>query len=66
MAFFKNVGVLWKRMLWIFFEYFHQHSMLDQSMSAYFLTLIPKKSNAVNIKDFHPISLVGSVYKFLS
>ena len=49
-----------------FFEYFHQHSMLDQSMSAYFLTLIPKKSNAVNIKDFHPISLVGSVYKFLS
>ena len=49
-----------------FFEHFHQHSMLDQSMSAYFLTLIPKKSNAVNIKDFHPISLVGSVYQFLS
>ena len=49
-----------------FFEYFHQNSMLDQSMSAFFLTLIPKKSNVVNIKDFHPISLVGSVYKFLS
>ena len=49
-----------------FFEHFHRHSMLDQSMSAFFLTLIPKKSNVVNIKDFHPISLVGSVYKFLS
>ena len=35
-------------------------------MNASFLTLIPKKSNAVNIKDFRPINLVGSVYKLLS
>ena len=35
-------------------------------MNASFLTLIPKKCNAVNIKDFRPISLVGSVYKLLS
>ena len=32
----------------------------------YFLSLIPKKNNALNIKDFQPISLVGSVYKLLS
>ena len=32
----------------------------------YFLSLIPKKNNALNIKDFRPISLVGSVYKLLS
>ena len=35
-------------------------------MNASFLTLIPKKCNAVNIKDFRLISLVGSVYKLLS
>ena len=28
--------------------------------------MIPKISNAVNIKDFRPISLVGSIYKLLS
>ena len=28
--------------------------------------LIPKKANAVEVKDFRPISLVGSVYKILA
>ena len=49
-----------------FFDYFHRHSMFERSMNASFLTLIPKKCNFVNIKDFRPISLVGSVYKLLS
>ena len=49
-----------------FFDNFHRHSMFERSLNASFLTLIPKKCNAVNIKDFHPISLVGSVYKLLS
>ena len=31
-----------------------------------YLSLIPKKNNALNIKDFQPISSVGSVYKLLS
>jgi hypothetical protein len=31
-----------------------------------FLSLIPKKANAVEVKDFRPISLVGSVYKILA
>ena len=48
------------------FEYFHRHFVFEQFMNASFLTLIPKKCNAVNIKDFRPISLVGSVYKLLS
>ena len=26
----------------------------------------PKKNNAIDVKDFRPISLVGSVYKLLS
>ena len=49
-----------------FVVYFHWHSVFEQSLNASFLTLIPKKSNAVNILDFHPINLVGSVYKLLS
>ena len=35
-------------------------------MNASFLSLIPNKNNALNIKDFRPISLVGNVYKLLS
>ena len=49
-----------------FFVYFHWHSVSERSLNASFLTIIPKKSNAVNILDFRPISLVGSVYKLLS
>ena len=33
---------------------------------ATFIALIPKKNDASNIRDFQPISLVGSVYKILS
>ena len=47
-------------------NYHHWHSVFERSLNASFLTIIPKKGNAVNIKDFRPISLVGSVYKLLS
>jgi hypothetical protein len=30
------------------------------------VALIPKKARAVEIKDFHPISLVSWVYKIIS
>ena len=40
--------------------------MFERSLNASFLTLIPKKNNAINVKDFRPTSLVGSVYKLLS
>ena len=53
-------------MSWIFFVYFHRHSRFERSTSASFLTLIPKKCNAINIKDFHPINLMSSMYKLLS
>ena len=48
------------------FDYFHRHSVFERSKNGLFLTLIPKKCNAVNIKDFCPINLVGNVYKLLS
>ena len=49
-----------------FFNHFHRSSKFEWSLNAYFLFLIPKKNNALNIKDFRPISLVGNVYKLLS
>ena len=48
------------------FDYFHRHFVFERSKNGSFLTLIPKKCNAINIKDFRPISLVGSEYKLLS
>ena len=41
-------------------------SKFERPLNASFLSLIPKKNNALNIKDFRPISLMGSVYKLLS
>ena len=49
-----------------FFDHFHRSSEFERSLNASFLSLIPRKNNALNVKDFRPISLVGSVYKLLS
>ena len=49
-----------------FFSDFHGQCIFEKSLNVTFLCLIPKKINAVNIKDFRPISLVGSLYKLLS
>ena len=35
-------------------------------MNFTFLVLIPKKEDAMDIKDFRPISLVGGLYKILA
>lgn len=32
-------------------------------MNSNFITLVPKKDRSVKVGDFHPISLVTSVYK---
>uniref|UniRef100_A0A2N9GD56 Reverse transcriptase domain-containing protein n=1 Tax=Fagus sylvatica TaxID=28930 RepID=A0A2N9GD56_FAGSY len=44
----------------------YEHDTFAYSLNATFVTLIPKKRNASNIKDFQPISLVRSVYKILA
>ena len=46
-----------------FFVDFHRTCIFEKSLDASFLCLIPKKTNAINIKDFRPISLLGSLYK---
>ena len=47
-------------------RYFHARGTFATSLNATFLTLIPKKPEAVEVKDFRPISLVGGVYKIVS
>ena len=66
MTFFHKCWSVVEKNVIDFFEHFHRHFVFERCMKASFLTLIPKKSNAVNIKDFRPINLVGSVYKLLS
>ena len=61
MAFFQKCCVVENDVMDFFFYYFHRHSVFEWSMNASFITLILKKCNAVNIKDFRPINLVGSV-----
>ena len=49
-----------------FFAEVHTHCKFEKSLNASFIVLISKKQNASNIRDFRPISLIGSVYKLLA
>ena len=49
-----------------FFDEFHVHCKFEKSLNATFIALIPKKRDALNIRDYRSISLVGSMYKLLS
>ena len=48
------------------FHYLHTHGNFEKSLNATFITLIPKKPGAVEIKDFRPINLISGVYKILA
>ena len=48
------------------FGNFHSQDVFEKSLNATFLALIPKKVNAISVRDFRPISLVGDIYKILS
>jgi hypothetical protein len=49
-----------------FFAEVYTHCKFERSLNATFIALIPKKQNASNIRDFLPISLIGSIYKLLA
>ena len=66
MAFFQNCWSVLKQDVMVFFADFHSQCIFEKSLNATFLCLIPKKVNAINIKDFCSISLVGSLYKLLA
>ena len=53
--------------LYVFFkEYFHENDVIGGQLRASFTALIPKKEGALSIKNFQPISLIGSLYKILA
>uniref|UniRef100_A0A2N9IY74 Reverse transcriptase domain-containing protein n=1 Tax=Fagus sylvatica TaxID=28930 RepID=A0A2N9IY74_FAGSY len=66
MAFFQHCWKVVEKDVLEFFDEVYEHCKFEKSLNASFITLIPKKVNALNIRDFRPISLIGSVYKLLS
>lgn len=40
-----------------FFKDFHNNASFIRLINSTFIVLIPKKKNAINLKDFKPISL---------
>jgi hypothetical protein len=48
------------------FAEFHTRGKFEKSFNATFVSLIPKKTGAMDVRDFRPISLVGGIYKIIS
>lgn len=64
MAFFQQFWDLLKEDIMDFME-FHSRGKLSKSIGASFIALTPKKNGADHLKDFRPITLIGSIYKIL-
>ncbi|GJX31621.1 RNA-directed DNA polymerase, eukaryota, partial [Tanacetum coccineum] len=47
-------------------KWFFHHGRIPNGGNSSFITLIPKVSNANMVKEFRPISLIGSVYKIVA
>ena len=48
------------------FHHFFAKCQFEKSLNATFITLIPKKIEAIEVKDFRSISLVWRVYKTIA
>nr|GEY09195.1 RNA-directed DNA polymerase, eukaryota [Tanacetum cinerariifolium] len=46
--------------------YFFHHNSFPKGSNSSFIALIPKTSDANMVKDFRPISLIGSMYKIFA
>lgn len=66
MAFFQHCWEVLKGDIMEVFHYFYENECFEKSFNASFITLIPKKKVAEDIKDFRPISLIGGVYKIIA
>ncbi|GJT19453.1 hypothetical protein Tco_0878159 [Tanacetum coccineum] len=47
-------------------RYFFLHTDIPKGCNSSFIALIPKSLNVNYVKDFRPISLVGSIYKIIA
>jgi len=66
LAFFQDCWDVIKSDFMGVFQDFHTHSKFVKSLNATFIALISKKSVALDLKDFQPISLVSGVYKIIA
>ena len=48
------------------FAEFHSSGIINQSINASFIVLLPKKSQTKKISDFRPISLITCLYKVIA
>ena len=48
------------------FRDFHEHGSFVRSLKSTFMVLIPKRGRVEDLKDFRPISLIGSIYKLIA
>eukprot|EP00268_Persea_americana_P016124 TRINITY_DN17643_c0_g3_i2.p1 TRINITY_DN17643_c0_g3~~TRINITY_DN17643_c0_g3_i2.p1 ORF type:complete len:110 (+),score=10.27 TRINITY_DN17643_c0_g3_i2:482-811(+) len=64
--FFQHFWDMLEADLLIFFNHFHENGVIAGELGATFISLIPKKDGASLIKDYRPISLIGSLYKILA
>jgi hypothetical protein len=66
MAFFQSCWVVVKHDVMAVFSEFYRRRQLVKSLNVTFVSLVPKKADVVEMKDFRPISLVGGMYKIVS
>ena len=66
MAFWQFSWSFLKEEVMGFFKDFHDQGRFVKSINTFFLVLIPKIGGVEDLKDFKPISLVGSFYKLLA
>jgi len=66
MAFFQKCWEILKNDIFAVLKEFYSTGKFEKSLNATFVSLIPKKAGAVDIKDFRPISLIGGMYKIIS
>nr|GEV11277.1 hypothetical protein [Tanacetum cinerariifolium] len=64
-AFIKKYWDLMKMDIFEFVNSFFASGSMPQGANSYFFTLIPKISNQLSVKDFCPISLIGTHYKII-
>lgn len=61
MGFFLKCWEVVKEDIMKAFRNFFNREVFERSLNATFITLIPKKKGAKELRDFRPISLMGNI-----
>nr|GEY70475.1 RNA-directed DNA polymerase, eukaryota [Tanacetum cinerariifolium] len=65
-GFFRRFWNLIQNDVYAAVRYFFTHTTISKGCNSSFIALIPKSPNANLVKDFRPISLIGSLYKIIA